>query len=97
VLLIRLVSAAEARIDSIRKVDFSVSQSQEEKVSVELLRHEFPFVTALALYDTKDRLKNGIVVQRLNISGTVLQKINSSGQNTSQKRKLRKDELNEYF
>lgn len=48
---------AEARIDSVRKVDFVVSAKPGEKVSVELLRHEFPFGTALALYDTKDSVE----------------------------------------
>lgn len=48
---------AEARIDSVRKVDFVVSAKPGEKVSVELLRHAFPFGTALALYDTKDSVE----------------------------------------
>jgi len=48
---------AEARIDSLRKKDFSIQATPGAKVSVELVRHEFPFGTALALYDTQDSIE----------------------------------------
>lgn len=47
-------AGAGARIDSLRKTDFTVKANPGEKVSVELIRHAFPFGTALALYDSKD-------------------------------------------
>ena len=50
-------NAADARIDSLRKADFTVKASPGEKVHVKLLRHSFPFGTALALYDTKDSVE----------------------------------------
>ena len=43
-------AGAEARIDSLRKADFTVKAKPGEKVSVKLLRHDFPFGTALAFY-----------------------------------------------
>ena len=50
--------AADSRIDSLRKADFVVKANPGEKVHVKLLRHSFPFGTALALYDTKDSIEN---------------------------------------
>ncbi|MCF0215354.1 MAG: endo-1,4-beta-xylanase [Fibrobacteraceae bacterium] len=41
---------AEARIDSLRKADFTVKAKPGQKVSVKLERHAFPFGTALAFY-----------------------------------------------
>ena len=43
-------SGADARIDSLRKTDFTVKANPGSKVSVKLLRHDFPFGTALAFY-----------------------------------------------
>ena len=50
-------SQAEARIDSLRKVDFYIQAKADEKISVKLLQHEFPFGTALALYRSKDSVE----------------------------------------
>ncbi|MDR1759836.1 MAG: endo-1,4-beta-xylanase [Fibrobacter sp.] len=50
-------SNADARIDSLRKVAFTVPAKPGEKVTVELIRHAFPFGTALALYDSKDSVE----------------------------------------
>ena len=51
-------ASAEARIDSIRKKEFTLSGFKSgEVVEVELLRHEFPFGTALALYDSDDSVE----------------------------------------
>ncbi|MCQ2105481.1 MAG: endo-1,4-beta-xylanase [Fibrobacter sp.] len=41
---------SESRIDSLRKKDFTVKAAPGAKVSVKLLRHDFPFGTALAFY-----------------------------------------------
>ncbi len=49
--------AAESRIDSLRQKDFTVQAKPGEKVHVKLLRHAFPFGTALALYDSKDSVE----------------------------------------
>lgn len=43
-------AGADARIDSVRKTDFTVKANPGSKVSVKLLRHDFPFGTALAFY-----------------------------------------------
>lgn len=48
---------AEARIDSLRKKDFAIKATPGANVSVELIRHQFPFGTALALYDTQDSIE----------------------------------------
>lgn len=53
-------ASADARIDSIRKVDFTVKANPGEKVSVKLVRHAFPFGTALNLQtdDKRDSIEN---------------------------------------
>lgn len=51
---------ADARIDSIRKKNFSVEAAPGEKVSVKLVRHGFPFGTALNIWtdNPKDSVEN---------------------------------------
>lgn len=44
-------AGAEARIDSLRKADFTVRATPGSDVSVKLVRHDFPFGTALAFYN----------------------------------------------
>ncbi len=90
--------SAEARIDSIRKVDFSVPAKPGEKVSVELLRHEFPFGTALALYDTKDSVEKWYrsTAAKYFWHGVTENQFKWP-EYEPKKGKLRKDELNEYF
>lgn len=48
---------AEARIDSVRKKDFEVKANPGDTVKVELVRHSFPFGTALALNFGSDSLR----------------------------------------
>lgn len=48
---------AEARIDSLRKKNLTLKVTPNTPVKVELVRHEFPFGTALALYDSKDSVE----------------------------------------
>lgn len=49
---------ADARIDSLRKTDFTVKAKPGEKVSVKLIRHAFPFGTALNFHtDGKDSVE----------------------------------------
>ena len=50
-------NAADARIDSLRKKDFSIKATPNADVKVELVRHDYPFGTALALYDSKDSVE----------------------------------------
>ena len=50
-------NAADARIDSLRKKDFSIKATPNTDVKVELVRHDYPFGTALALYDSKDSVE----------------------------------------
>lgn len=50
-------NAADARIDSLRKKDFSIKVTPNADVKVELVRHDYPFGTALALYDSKDSVE----------------------------------------
>lgn len=50
-------NAADARIDSLRKKDFSIKATPNADVKVELVRHNYPFGTALALYDSKDSVE----------------------------------------
>ncbi|MCQ2055734.1 MAG: endo-1,4-beta-xylanase [Fibrobacter sp.] len=51
---------AEARIDSLRKKDFTVKAAPGAKVSVKLVRHDFPFGTALNIWtdSPKDSIEN---------------------------------------
>ena len=51
---------AEARIDSLRKADFSVKAAPGSDVSVKLLRHDFPFGVALNITtsDKRDSIEN---------------------------------------
>ena len=46
-----------ARIDSLRKKDFTLKAAPGAQVKVELMRHAFPFGTALALYPSKDSVE----------------------------------------
>ena len=46
-----------ARIDSLRKKDFTLKAAPGAQVKVELMRHAFPFGTALALYPSKDSIE----------------------------------------
>lgn len=46
-----------ARIDSLRKKDLTVKAAPGAQVKVELMRHAFPFGTALALYPSKDSVE----------------------------------------
>ena len=46
-----------ARIDSLRKKDLTVKATPGAQVKVELMRHAFPFGTALALYPSKDSVE----------------------------------------
>lgn len=50
-------NAADARIDSLRKKDFSIKANPNANVKVELIRHAYPFGTALALYESKDSVE----------------------------------------
>ncbi|MEE0876242.1 MAG: endo-1,4-beta-xylanase [Fibrobacteraceae bacterium] len=50
-------NAADARIDSLRKKDFSIKATPNADVKVELVCHDYPFGTALALYDSKDSVE----------------------------------------
>lgn len=50
-------NAADARIDSLRKKDFSIKATPNADIKVELVRHDYPFGTALALYDSKDSVE----------------------------------------
>lgn len=47
-------AAAESRIDSIRKADFTVKANPGDTVSVKLVRHDFPFGSALAFYQPEE-------------------------------------------
>ena len=51
---------AEARIDSLRKADFTVKAAPGSDVSVKLLRHDFPFGVALNITtsDKRDSIEN---------------------------------------
>ncbi|MBR4783774.1 MAG: endo-1,4-beta-xylanase [Fibrobacter sp.] len=53
-------NAAESRIDSLRKKDFTVKAKPGSKVSVKLKRHAFPFGTALNITtgDKRDSVEN---------------------------------------
>ena len=46
-----------ARIDSLRKKDLTVKATPGAQVKVELMRHAFPFGTALALYASNDSVE----------------------------------------
>ena len=46
-----------ARIDSLRKKELTVKATPGAQVKVELMRHAFPFGTALALYPSKDSVE----------------------------------------
>ncbi|SHM75850.1 Endo-1,4-beta-xylanase, GH35 family [Fibrobacter sp. UWR3] len=46
-----------ARIDSLRKKELTVKAAPGAQVKVELMRHAFPFGTALALYPSKDSVE----------------------------------------
>ena len=46
-----------ARIDSLRKKELTVKAAPGTQVKVELMRHAFPFGTALALYPSKDSVE----------------------------------------
>ena len=46
-----------ARIDSLRKKDLTLKAAPGAQVKVELMRHAFPFGTALALYATNDSVE----------------------------------------
>lgn len=90
--------SAEARIDSIRKVDFSVSAKPGEKVSVELLRHEFPFGTALALNEKQDSVEQWYrrTAAKYFWHGVTENQFKWP-EYEPKKGKLKKNELNEYF